>query len=286
MRRRIAVAVIVLGMAIGGMAIATALSQRSAPPKRLQGVHSWAFAIGEGAAARDLSRYDLVVVDGQETTARRVRELHRTGAVVLGYLSVGTIERGRPWFAAAAPYRRELWEDWGEWYADVSAPGFQKLIAQKVAPAMLVKGFDGLFLDNVDMIETHRGQTAGMRKLVAALAKKVHARKGYLFAQNGEATIGPMLRYLDGWNREDVTGTYDFDTSRYVTQSAADIQAAQAALRRIKKAGLLVTATDYLPADDTAGAAQATANACAAGALPYLSDIELRRVAATPFRCR
>lgn len=266
--------------------MAHGLAERGATPQKgLKDVRTWSFAIGEGAAARDLSKYDLVVVDGQETSARRVRELHRTGAVVLGYLSVGTIERGRPWFAAAAPYRRELWEDWGEWYADVSAPGFQKLITQKVAPSMLAKGFDGLFLDNVDMIETHRGQTAGMRRLVAALATRVHARKGYLFAQNGEGVVGPMLRHLDGWNREDVTGSYDFDTSTYVVQSASDRDAAQAALRRIKKAGLLVTATDYVPADDAVGTAQAVANACAAGALPYVSDIELRRVTTSPVRC-
>lgn len=254
-------------------------------PSRLAKVRSWAFAIGDGAASRDLSGYGLVVVDGADTSAARVRQLRRGGRIVLGYLSVGTIERGRWWFAAASPHRLELWQDWGEWYADTSAPGFRHLIADRVAPRMLAKGFDGLFLDNVDMIETHRGRAAGMRSLVAAVAARVHRRRGFLFAQNGEDIIGPMLRFLDGWNREDVTGTYDFDAGEYVVQPAGETASAQAALRRIRRAGLLVTATDYFPSGATAGAERARRNACAAGALPFVSDIELTRIPVTPLRC-
>lgn len=279
----------VLAMMIAASLAAGALDADAAAPRprpaQLAAAKSFAFAIGQAPDVRRLSAFDLVVVDGQETTAAQVRALRRRGAIVVAYVSVGTIEAGRPWSEAARPYRKELWQDWGEWYANVAAPGFRRLVTTRIAPSMLRKGFDGLFLDNVDMIETHRDQTAGMRTLVAALARMVQARRGVLFAQNGEAVIGPMLRHLDGWNREDVTGTYDFDAARYVTQPPGETAAAQAALRRIRRSGLLVTATDYVARDDAVGAARAVANACAAGALPFVSDIELRRLPSTPIRC-
>lgn len=82
---------------------------------------TWALPLGEGALANVLRRpgaFDLVVVDSEETTAAQVRRLRRHGAIVLGYLSVGTIERYRWWYGAASPYRLELWGDWGDWYAD------------------------------------------------------------------------------------------------------------------------------------------------------------------------
>jgi hypothetical protein len=63
------------------------------------------------------------------------------------------------------------------------------------------------------------------------------------------------------------------------------VTSAQTALRRIAAAGLLVTATDYLPAGDDADTAGAVRNACAAGALPFVSDIQLTRVPAEPLRC-
>ena len=104
----------------------------------------------------------------------RDRRRRSRGKIVLAYLDVGTIEKGRPWYHAASRYRLDYWPNWGEWYADVAAPGFRKLISGTVGPSMLHKGFDGLFLDNTDMIETHPRQTAGMRTLVRRLARLLH----------------------------------------------------------------------------------------------------------------
>jgi uncharacterized protein (TIGR01370 family) len=255
--------------------------------RRLRAVESWAFAIGDGARAKVLRRpgaFDLVVVDGEDVTRAQVRKLRRRGAIVLGYVSVGTIESYRWWYRAASPYKLELWGDWGEWYADVARTGFRKLIAGRVAPRMLRKGLHGLFLDNTDMIETHPAQRAGMRALVARLARLVHRRSKLLFAQNGESSIGPSLRHYDGWNREDVSWTYDFDRERYVRVGSADRASALASVRRIKARGLLVMTTDYLPAGRRHAVLQAVRASCGAGALPYVSDIWLSRVAG-PLRC-
>ncbi|MFL5850250.1 MAG: endo alpha-1,4 polygalactosaminidase, partial [Solirubrobacteraceae bacterium] len=109
---------------------------------------SWAFAAGTRQPLSRLAGFDLVVLDGEDAPRRDVRRLRARGKLVLGYLSVGTIEPGRSWYRRARRYRLDRWEDFGEWYAEVSARGFRRLIARKVAPALLAKGFDGLFLDN------------------------------------------------------------------------------------------------------------------------------------------
>jgi hypothetical protein len=59
----------------------------------------------------------------------------------------------------------------------------------------------------------------------------------------------------------------------------------QAELGEIAAAGLLVTATDYVAEGNGPGVLQSVGNACAAGALPYVSDIGLRRVPVQPFLC-
>lgn len=269
--------------------VATATATAAPRSRRLRAVHTWAFAIGDGDLSGNVvaryAAYDLIVLDGQETSARQVRALRRAGKLVLAYLDVGTIEPGRPWYRRAKPYRLNYWPDWGEWYADVDAAGFRNLIARRVAPAMLRKGFSGLFLDNTDMVETHAGQRKGMDELVRGLARLVHAEHRFLFAQNGEDTIAPLLRYYDGWNREDVSATYSFGRHRYVRQGRAEIAEADRALRRIARPGLLTLATDYTAAGDTAAQSAAVSNACGAGALPFVSDIDLTRIPATPARC-
>ena len=113
----------------------------------------------------------------------------------------------------------------------------------------------------------------------------VRARGGLLFAQNGEASIGRLLRFYDGWNREDVTWTYSFKRRRYVHQPAREVVEAQAALERIAARGLLVTATDYTAPGDEPALQEAVTNACAAGAVPFVSDIGLTRLPAAPIAC-
>jgi len=258
------------------------------PVDRLGGARSFAFAIGGDAESVDttlLGRYDLVVVDGEGVTPQVVQALHAEGALVLAYVSVGTIESYRSWYAAASPYKLELWDDWGEWYADTSKAGFRDLVTGTVVPPMLAKGVDGLFLDNVDMISEHDAQAPGMYALVEALATMVHRDGRILFAQNGEEIVDPLLDVLDGWNREDVTSTYDFDTETYQRVPAADARYALDALRRVRAAGVFTTATDYTASATSAISTESTANACSVGALSFVSNIGLTRIPATPATC-
>ena len=273
-------------------------SAGAAPPRGLEDVEAWAFAIGNGnlngdaeAVGERLGAFDLVVVDGEEASPAEVAAIRSQGATVLAYLSVGTIERWRGWYDRVRRFRLAAWKDWqDEWFADVSRAGLRRIIADDVAPGILAKGFDGLFLDNVDMIEmrAHRRQRAGMRRLVARLDRLLGDER-LLFAQNGFWGLRKfgIFEHLDGWNREDVTWTYDFDRHRYVRGRPRETRWALEELEKVAARGLLTTATDYTRRGGGAAEAEAVANACGAGALPYVSDIGLtiRRLPDSPLRC-
>src|SRR5262245_7944183 len=267
-----------------------AVGQAAPRDPRLTAVHDFAFWLGldanDPSVLSRLEQYDLVIVDGELTTPASVARLHAAGTIVLGYLSVGTIEPYRSWYPLLRPYRlRDRFKQFGEIYADVDARGFRRAIGHRIARRILAKDFDGLFLDNTDMVETHKRERPGMRKLVRSLAALAHRRGGLLFAQNGDASIRPLLRYYDGWNREDVTWTYSFRRRAYVHQPVSEIADAQAALTRIAERGLLVTATDYTTSGDDNALSESLSNACAAGALPFVSDIGLTRLPAAPLSC-
>ena len=140
---------------------------------------SFAFAIGnrtlDGNAADLTERYedfDLVIVDGQASTGK-VDAIQAGGATVLGYLSVGTIEKYRPWYDQLKRYRLSAWQDWkDEWFADTSKAGYRRKVVRIAEDEILSAGFDGLFLDNVDMVEVkrHKQQREGMGRLVGAIS--------------------------------------------------------------------------------------------------------------------
>jgi uncharacterized protein (TIGR01370 family) len=256
---------------------------------------SFAFAIGnrtlDGSAAQVTDRYDdfdLVVVDGQASSAK-VDAIQAGGADVLGYLTVGTIESYRPWYGELKRYRLSAWQDWkDEWFADTSRAGYRRKVMDVAEERILSQGFDGLFLDNVDMVEVkrHKAQREGMGILVGELDALVDASGRLLFAQNGAPGVldgypgqgvDPLIDHLDGWNREDVTWTYDFDRRRYVKNSNAEREAALDELQEIGDEGLTTTATDYVDFTDGFSDAECAAvtNALGVGALPYLGNIGL-----------
>lgn len=287
---------------IGALALAAVASTLAGAPASAgpqPGPASFAFAIGDDQLAGGpqqvhdrLGAFDLVVVDGELARADEVAALRRAGSTVLAYLSVGTIERWRSWYAELKPFRLGAWRDWeDEWFADVSRRKLRRLLARRIAPGILAKGFDGLFLDNVDMIETrgHRRQRAGMRKLVLTLSGLVRDGGGLLFTQNGRWGLRRLglLDAIDGWNREDVTWTYDFERRRYVRNRPGARRAALRELGAMAARGLTTTATDYTRAGDSEAERESVANACAAGALPYVSDIGLsaRRLPDPPLSC-
>jgi uncharacterized protein (TIGR01370 family) len=259
---------------------------------RLAQVHSWSFALGAAVSGRSGSQvapqfkgFDLVVLDGVDTSADVVAALRAQGSIVLAYANVGAIEEGRPWTAAAAAYRLDYWDQWNEWYADVTKPGFRSLVTGTMVPPMLAKGFDGVFLDNVDMVDSHPAQRAAMLGLVAELSATVRGRGGYLFAQNGEdATVDALAPHLDGWNREDVSYTFDDESEQYVAVPDGDRRAALTTLRRLRSRGVLVTTIDYMAQSEGAEAQEALRAACDAGAVPSIGDIGLTRIF-PPHRC-
>lgn len=258
-------------------------------PERLRAARSFSFALGARLTAQNVARLshrDLVVVDGEEATAGQVRRLRARGAVVLGYLSVGSVESWRSWFPELRDHRLEPLGDWdGERYADTSSPALRDALADRIAPSLLAKGFDGLFLDNVDMVEDHAPQAEGMYELVTRLSTRVRGAGGVLMAQNGDGIIARYLPLLDAWNREDPTGTYDFVHDRYVLTDRAGRQLARATLRAVKAAGLVTTTTDYFASPAAAGAPRAVRIACSVGAIPTVADIALRQVPKRPTRC-
>ncbi|MCB0331896.1 MAG: endo alpha-1,4 polygalactosaminidase [Bdellovibrionales bacterium] len=251
---------------------------------------SFVFALGlnnEDVASEleKLRAHDLIIVDGEEVSAENISLLKQNGSIVLGYVSVGTIETGRSWYHKVKKFRLDLWGDWGEWYARVSKKKFRRILIKQAVKPFLQKGFDGLFLDNVDMVAEYPKQTKGMRKLVKRIAKLVHDENKYVGAQNGDDVIGPFVPYLDHWNREDVVSTYNFDTEVYEQVSERDTQSALETVSHLLETGLFVTTTDYVA--DVGGeiAQSAVSTACGAGAVPYVGDIELTEITESPLLC-
>jgi uncharacterized protein (TIGR01370 family) len=248
----------------------------------LRRVRRWAPVIGADALP-DLDAPDLVVVDGLpeaggDATAARARlgAARAAGALVIAYVSVGTVERWRP-YASAVPAAWTLgalpgWE--GERIADARAEGWRRLMAH-AARDLRELGFDGLFLDNLDVAEEHPSTQDAMVALVAGI--RAAAGDILLIAQNGLATIERLpvdaIAHEDTWWR--------WQGRRYGPSPPGETAAILAGLRRQRARGLVVLTLDYTEPGDPAAAA-IVRRSRAEGFVPAVSVLALDRAPHAP----
>jgi uncharacterized protein (TIGR01370 family) len=245
--------------------------------ERLRAVCSWAPVFG-GAHLRRAGIFDLVVVDAVrqrdgrvETSASQLRRLHTSGALVLAYISVGTVESWRH-YAPDVPRSGTLGavEGWaGERYVDARKRGWRALMARE-ARSLAAAGLDGLYLDNLDVAELHPETAGGVVQLVETLASAVPDL--LLVAQNGLAVADRLP--IDGLAHEDVYWRWD---GRYRRSTEAERAALLPRLRALREQGLPVFTLDYAP-KDFEGAREALASSLADGFRPAVSVLDLDRL--------
>lgn len=110
----------------------------------------------------------IIAIEPEDYTAAEVAALKASGAKVLGYLSVGTVSDERKCDKPMKPYMLKKLEDWPhEHYLDLRQPEAREFI-QKRAKEVKDMGFDGFWLDNLDLYEEYRS-TAMFQGLISTL---------------------------------------------------------------------------------------------------------------------
>jgi hypothetical protein len=282
---------------IGGRLLAAALSLSLggcaaggtpplAPTRPLAGIRSWAVYYGaEPAAAGDLARFDLVVLDPARHPPLEVVARH--GTLVLMYVSLGEVNVHHP---AYPPIAGEAWvlspnPNWpGARRLDVRAAGYERWLLDRVVPAALLPRTHGLFLDTADTaVELERadpgrfaGSAAALERVLARLRER-HPRA--LLVLNGGLGVAERLHAdLDAVAVESVWSDYDFAARAYRARMERDGEARAAALDRLRALGLPVLVLEYAPPGDGAWVQSLIGRARARGFVPYVSTIGLDRV--------
>jgi hypothetical protein len=147
---------------------------------------------------------DVYDIDGFETDAALVAQLHAMGKKAICYLSVGTSEPGRPDakdFPKAA--LGKYWPEWEETYIDIRSEAVRTIMKKRLDMCKS-KGFDGVEPDNMDMFEGGMSDTgfplteADGIAYAKWLASEVHAR-GMSIGQKNASSITSAIESLYDW---------------------------------------------------------------------------------------
>lgn len=231
-----------------------------------------------------MSPYQLMIIDPDVSTAGEADSLSRRGALPVAYVNIGEAESYRWFFNDILPeWRLGANPNWpGHFYIDVTQRGWQRLLIERVLPAVFEKGFTGVFLDMIDVASPalyprlRPGVLAIIREIRTAYPDKI------LLINNGTFLAGDASDLIDGIVVESTFTTYDFASKAYVPVKKEDSDARCAELDSLKAAyGIRFFAIDYAAPGDSAAALYARREARRHGLLSFVSTIELNSLPAS-----
>ena len=239
---------------------------------QLNRVQSFACYYGPAESDR-LANYDLVIVQPEHYAPDQVALLRSRGVVVIAYLSIGYEPApglGVNWHIANPDDGMPLHDPrWDTLYVDCRSPAWQTHVLQQRIPEILARGVQGLFLDNLDVQETHPQTRPGVIDLVRRI------RRGYpdlaLIANRGFSALDSLTAQVDAALFEAFT-TYH-DGERYSAWPDADLAWTEAQVKRLRglRPDWPILALDYAAPHDRALRARAEERARAHGLFWFAS---------------
>lgn len=257
------------------------------------GPKHWRWAVDYGAhsdpvLARD---YQLLVLEPDHD--RPIAPLRGPDAMLLGYVSLGEVEKNRPYYpdllaAGALLAANPHWPD--ARMADLRHPAWGKVLLDRVIPGILALGYNGIFIDTADNAEAMEQADpigkAGMVDAAATLILAIRARfPGIAIMLNrGYALLPRVAGAIDHVLGEAMASRWNFARKDYelLSQSDWDWQASRLRAARAINPALRVMTLDYWHSADRRQVAALYARERAAGFLPYVSTLALDHLVDEP----
>lgn len=278
-----------MSLAAGTLALTLGLRRATSGQVRQGGDATLRWAVDYGAATDPvLARgYQLLVLEPHH--ARPVAPLRGPGATLLGYVSLGEVEKRRPYFAAleragALGIANPDWPDARR--ADLRHPAWTAAVLDQIVPQILQLGYDGIFIDTMDNAEAmERQDPQGAKDMVAAGARLIAAIRARfpgirIMLNRGYALLDRVAPSIDYVLGESMASRWNFATKRYDLLSDSDWTWQADRLRAAKaiNPAMVVTTLDYWDMADTRQVAALYARERAGGFAPYVSTLALDRL--------
>ena len=219
--------------------------------------------------------------------------LAAAGHSALGYLSIGEIAPDAPYrdraiaFGVPRPMRNDIWKSE---VVDLGASEWREFVLQDLAPGIIDKGFDGIFLDTMDAVEMLMGRfpdrapefREGLIRLVKDLRLAFPDKR--IVVNRGFAVMDELLSEIDGVMVESVFGSFDHKSGAFLSVDAAQTTAILNLVTPIQTAGKDVYVLDYANPMEPALGQEISRKASDLGFHTFVSTPALGGISVAPLR--
>ena len=267
------------------MAFACTAPVRAAEPER------FVICYGQDAAPEDFAPYRRAVLDADHHPP--LAPLKATGIELFGYVSIGEADEARVYHpeVVASGVLLGANPNWpGARYVDLRKPAWRALLLDRIIPAVLAQGFQGLFLDTLDDAAfLENADPVGNRGMIEAGAATIRAIRARfpsvpLMLNRAYEVAALVPTDLESTLAESMASSYDFKTRRYHLREGPDLEWGMARIAELRalnpRAGFY--SLDYWDPTDQRGIARLYDRERRAGFIPYVSTIDLQKVIREP----
>lgn len=260
-------------------------------PLPATGDWNWAVDYGPATDPTLARQYRLLVLEPHHV--RSVAPLRGPGSTLLGYVSLGEVERGRSYYrqldaAGALGPPNSNWPD--ARLLDLRHDAARRVVTDRIVPEVLALGYDGIFIDTMDSIEAMERQdpVAGKGMIAAGASLIGHLRGRFpamqMMLNRGYAMLPDVATQVDVVLGEAMASRWNFAAKRYELLSESDWhwQADRLRAAKVRNPSLTLATLDYW---NPAGAAQIAglyARERAAGFRPYVATLALDHLIPEP----
>ena len=262
-----------------GFHCSTMSSDRAVPPRKaIQSVKNFAVQFSGEYKLEDFSRYDLVIMDPDQSRNFEADSLSVRKILPIAYLNIGEAEEYR-WYYSDIKHEWLLGKNpnWDRhFYIDVNNTDWQKLVLDKILPRIFRAEYAGVFLDMIDIAspELYPASREGVIKLISRI-RAAYPDK-IILMNNGVFLAGSVSELIDGICVESVFSTYDFGTKKYFLRPQAEYEPRARELQELQsRLKTRIFVIDYAAQGDTVTQSFVRTKALEHGLLPFVSNIDL-----------
>lgn len=242
----------------------------------------WLIYYGNQLPVTKLAHIELAIVDPDHINPRLFPTVTTQ---FIAYLSVGEADRQRPFWPrlVGKPFLIDQNPNWPDSFrVDVRSSEWQDLLLNELIPAMIAKGYKGLFLDTIDTASYLESKDpkkfAGSRAAMIHLIQRMHQRYPQLLIlpNNGLDLLADVGGSVAGVVVEDLYTRYLFDKKQYGRTPAIETQEKEVLLMAFQKRWRKPVYVVLYDQTATSALAQSAIKACTAkGFNWYLTTVDL-----------
>lgn len=185
----------------------------------------------------EIMNYTYVIIEASYYNSAEVAILKQHNQYVLSYISIGEINKYTSFYkkgkAYTIPGKNNIWNSY---YLDIKQKPLQKIILEDINNKINTKGFDGLFLDNVDNYGNYGKQKHLRTYLISFLKNLRQVYPNIFLMQNaGLDLVNETHGLINSIGIESIITAYDFEQKKYLFRAKNELKTKISLIKKIEK---------------------------------------------------